>query len=381
MSRGGKSLYDILGVKKTDSTSDIKRAYLKLARVHHPDKGGDAELFKEIGFAYEILTDDARRKVYDDTGLTDENALDNASMPNGFSFPFDMNINDLFGGMFGRSATTRKGKKDVPAVQNIPITLEQFYLGHKFDININRQAFCKLCEHSGAKSKEICKKCNGQGAVTQIVQMGPMTMHTTGPCLDCQGKGERIIEICSKCFGSGLVSETKKLTIKILPGTNAEETYIFPEVCSDNAAFERAGDAHIIIKEDQQDPAFKLFKRMVDSPQHLETHITLSLAESLIGCVVRIDGHPGYEDGLFIKIPPGSFENDRYCLAGFGMPIHTNVGKYGDLIMCIHVSVKAHERALFATSHNHLQSIFEGNVRKTVCEQNVIQTDLYLRKE
>jgi DnaJ-class molecular chaperone len=401
MSASNKSLYDILSVKKTDSISDIKRAYLKLAKIHHPDKGGNPETFKDICRASEVLTDEKRKRLYDETGISDENAAAqmgpmNHGFPPGFpggpggpggpfNFPFDVNLNDLFGGMFGnpqmgpQRGNIRKGKKDAPIVQTIPITLEQFYLGHSFEININRQAFCRACEHTGAKQKEICKRCNGQGAITQIVQIGPMAMHTTGPCLECQGKGERVIEVCGKCLGSGLIPDKKNLTIKIAPGTKANETVVFSEVCSDHPGFERPADAHIIISEDSNDSSYSIFKRLPESPQHLETHITLSLAESLVGCVIQIQTHPGYEEGLFIKLPAGSFEGDKYCLAGFGMPIVGNIGKYGDLFLCIHVSVKPEERKLLATQgRDALLGIFESSVRKTECDESAVMNELYL---
>ena len=222
MSGTKKSLYEVLGVKKTDSCNEIKKAYFKLARTHHPDKGGNPELFKEIVRASEVLTDERKRRMYDETGIVDG---ENGGMPEGnpfhsaagggFPFPFEVNLNDLFGGMFGNppvgpnKGPIRKGKKPAPAVQTINITLEQFYLGHNFDININRASFCGSCDHTGAKSKETCKVCNGRGAISQLIQMGPMAMQTTGPCIDCQGKGERIITPCDKCSGTGFIQEKR----------------------------------------------------------------------------------------------------------------------------------------------------------------------------
>ena len=139
-----KSLYDILGVKRTDSCNDIKKAYLKMARTHHPDKGGDPERFKEIVHASEVLTDEKRRKFYDETGLTDEKQAEMSQshpFPGGFPFPFEVNMNDLFGNMFRggppRGGPIRKNKKPAPYIQHIPVTLEQFYIGNKFDIKIS----------------------------------------------------------------------------------------------------------------------------------------------------------------------------------------------------------------------------------------------------
>lgn len=386
-----KSLYEVLGVNKSDSCNDIKKTYFKLARTHHPDKGGDPENFKEMVRASEILTDERKRKTYDDFGIVEG---ENGSMPEGGGmpfqggiFPFEINLNDLFGSMFGNppvgpnKGPIRKGKKPAPAVQTINITLEQFYLGHNFDININRSSFCGICDHSGVKSKETCKPCNGRGAISQVVQMGGFAMQTTGPCIDCQGKGEKTIEKCNKCSGSGFLQEKRSLSVKIVPGTRTGETYIFPEVCSDHPSYERPGDAHIIIAEDPNDPAFKYFKRSGDKLQNLETTISLSLSESLIGCVVQIDGHPGYDEGLFIKIPAGSFHGDKYCLSGFGMPIIGNIGKYGDLYISIDVAIKPMERKIFI-SHGRdlLAPLFEDKIRLTECPEDSIQKDLYLHK-
>lgn len=394
MATGKKSLYDILGVNKSESCTDIKKAYLKLARTHHPDKGGDPERFKEILRASEVLTDERKRKMYDEMGVIDG---ENGGVPEGFNpfngggggfpFPVEINLNDLFGNMFGNPPVgpnrgpIRKNKKPSPSIQTIGVTLEQFYLGHNFEININRQSFCTQCDHSGAKQKETCKNCNGRGAVSQVVQLGSMTMHTTGPCLECQGKGEKIIKKCDTCSGTGYISEKRNLSVKITPGTKAGETYIFPEVCSDHPAFERPGDAHITIVEDPNDKGFKQFKRVGDNLQHLETTVTLSLSESLLGCVVQIDNHPGYDEGLFIRIPAGSFHADKYCLSGFGMPILGNIGKCGDLFVNIDVSIKPTERKLFATQGREaLASLFEDKVRITECPEESIQADLFLSK-
>ena len=396
---GDTSLYDILGVKKSDSCSDIKKAFLKLARQHHPDKGGDQEKFKEIQRASEILTDEKKRKLYDDFGVIgDENGGGPAGggqggMPfgAGFPFPFEVNINDLFGNMFGggqgggpqQRGPIRKGKKPAPVVQSYKASLEQFYLGHSVDININRQAFCKDCDHSGATRKETCGGCNGRGMVSQVQQIGPMVMHTNGPCHKCQGRGEVILEKCKKCDGSGYGSEARSLNFKIIPGMRPGEQFTFSEVCSDNPQFEKPGDVQIVIQEDLDDITYKTFKRCGDKLQDLETHVVISLSESLMGCTVRINGHPGYDEGLFCKIPAGSFQNDKYCLNGLGMPIQGDIGKYGNLYLYIDVSVKPTERSLFMNQgRDLLEPLFADKIREITEKpaEDSIFSEMYLVK-
>lgn len=366
------SLYDVLGVKKTDSCLDIKKAYLKLARIHHPDKGGDPERFKEIQHASEILTDEDRRRLYDQHGVTDPNAVGGAGMGGaGFPFPFEVNLNDLFGNMFGgiggvgpRGGPIRKQKKPAPSVQTIPIRLEQFYVGHQVDIQINRQTFCSTCDHTGAKTKEVCRTCGGHGSITQAVQMGPMTMHTTGPCVGCQAKGEKILEPCGVCGGSGFLADSRSLKVKIVPGTPAGEVIVFQEVCSDHPGFERPGDVHIHLQDFPSDPSLAVFRRTGDRQQHLETTVTLTLSEAVTGCVVRLDHHPGYDDGLFIRLPAGCFHGDTCRVESLGMPLVGQMGKYGDLWVKIVVQMGPAERTLYATKgRDALMEVVRDHVR------------------
>ena len=381
------SLYEVLGVSKTATTTEIKKAYLKLARTHHPDKGGDPERFKEIAQANEVLTDEVRRRRYDELGVLDDSAGgpggNGPGSGSGFPFPFEMNVNlqDLFGGMFQGmgfggppGGPQRKGKKPSPTLQTVPVRLEQYYLGHRVELTIHRQSFCAGCDHTGAKNRELCRKCHGSGSSTQVVQMGAMVMHTTGPCMDCQGRGQKVLEACGLCGGSGFKNEIRKLAVDIPAGARPQETFLFPEVCSDHPHFERPGDAHITLQEDPNDPAFRTFRRTGDQFQHLETTVKVSLSEALLGTVVTLEGHPGYDEGLSLSLPAGVFPGDVYVLEDLGMPLLREKGKYGELRMRMEVNVSEEERARMSVAGAEaLRPVLGGLVPPMGCPMEAVQ--------
>jgi DnaJ-class molecular chaperone len=343
-------LYGVLGVTKGTDAGDIRKAFLKLAKTHHPDKGGDEAEFKKIQRAFEVLSDDSKRQMYDMTGQVPGEGGNGGGGGGPPGFAFD--IGSLFG-MFGphmggpqMGGQPRKRPGKPPSkVERIAITLAQFYSGHSFHICLDRTRFCGSCNGDGSKKKEPCGACHGSGIHSQVINMNGMTMHSRGPCGNCGGKGSRTVEPCGTCSGSGRLSEKKTLDAKVAPGTQAGEVLIFPEACSEVPEFEKAGDLHIIV--DQMSTS--AWQRAGPKGQHLEVGVTLTLAESLVGCIMRLEGHPAYDEGLFVQIPPASFAGDTYCISGIGMPIRGEAGMYGDLYVKIQVSVKLTERRILAS--------------------------------
>ncbi len=387
MSSQTKNLYESLEIDKSASSDDIKKAYMKMAKVHHPDKGGDQEKFKEIQKAYEILKDDHKRRVYDEAGIIpEENGGGMGGGTGGGGFPgfpgnmgggFPFNVNNMFNSFFRNMGAEngnnfKKGRKGPVNVQNVPLSLEQYYTGTELKININRQKYCGQCGHSGIKKKEGCNTCRGTGNVVEVVNMGNVMFQSSNPCKNCSGKGFNVIDKCDPCSGTGYLNETNVLSISVKPGTQSGNVYVFPEACSDNDNFDRPGDAHIIIIEDITDVSYKVWKRCGDKGKDLETNITISLSECLIGCKVVIENHPKYENGIECIIPPGSFEGDKYKLSNYGMPVYSNdSGKnidYGDAYIIVHVNINDNERELYKNkAHLLLTPIFDKYTRK--CEE------------
>jgi len=377
-----QELYKLLGVEKNANSTDIKKAYQKGALKHHPDKGGDEETFKKLQQAYEVLSDDGKRRHYDMTGQIPGEGPQGggpSSMPGGFPFPFD--IGNLFGmfGPGGRPQNQRRGFKPPPKTEIIKLSLAQLYFGHSFQIHLDRSKMCSPCSGSGAKRKEACGACGGTGTKTQTINMGGMMMHSQGPCPACTGEGMRTIEVCDICNGLKKVHEKKAIDVKIPPSTQDGETFTFQEVCSELQEFEKAGDLQLTIKAEMTDG----WKRTGGAGQHLENDVVLNLAESLLGTTVRLDGHPAFDDGLFLEIPAGSFTEDSYCITGQGMPLKGSTNSYGDLYIKIRVTVKMAERKELVSEgvQKVLKDVFKDGCRTIeIGDPSDVQKDLFLTK-
>jgi DnaJ-class molecular chaperone len=373
-----KSLYEILEVDRSASAGDIKKSYFRLAKIHHPDKGGDAEIFKQIQKAYETLTDDQKRAIYDQTGQIpgeEVNEGGGGPMPGGFPFPFpfpfgpggggggppgafNINIDNLFG-MFNKRQN-KKREKGPDFVQDLQVNLEQLYKGHTINVAMGQERFCTKCTGSGCISKEVCKKCNGAGMYTIIQKMGGMILQSNKQCDDCKGEGTIPIGVCDQCNGNKKMTNKITHKINILPGMREGETFTFHEACSENMDFEKPGDVKFILKEVVDEN----WKRIGAEKEHLFTTVVINVAESLLGTTVYLEDHPGI-DNLYIKLPPASFEGDIFCVGGKGMPKFGKANEYGNLYLKISVEVRLEDRVFISeNSKNLLGPLLQHRIRK-----------------
>ena len=355
-------LYKTLGIERGASSSDVKKAYMRLAKTEHPDKGGDEENFKKIVKAYEVLSDNDKRSFYDQTGQIQgeggvpEGASEMGGMNmGGMPFPFggmnmggfSMNMGDLFG-MFGGGGGNRRKKerqgKEPPKIKQVPVSLSQFYHGHRFGVEFDRYRFCSKCTGTGADKTEDCRGCHGSGVQTKIMQMGPgMMMQSQGPCDQCQGQGKKQTGTCNECKGVSKFMESKKLEVKIIPGMMAGDTIIFNNVCSDTYEFVESGDLHIILdnSEDLND--------WIRNGSDLERTVIISYTDSLLGTTVKLLGHPRAPAGLYVDIPAVSINGDILVVKNEGMPIK-NTGRFGSMKLKIQIKVTDEERAAIQRS-------------------------------
>jgi DnaJ homolog subfamily A member 2 len=359
-------LYALLEVGRDSSADEIRKAYLKQSRVHHPDKGGDPEKFKELQQAYEVLSDSNKKEFYDMTGRIPGSTEENDTGPAaaGFTFPFD--IGNLFG-MFGPGGKPNGGRRNYKApakTEPLRLSLQQLYDGHSFRVVVDRARFCGTCMGSGASKTEPCEACRGSGKSVQMMQMGGMILQSHGPCGECMGEGKKVLEVCDTCRGQKRVQEKRTLDVNISAGAMVGERFVFQEACSEQEGFEKAGDIELVITEPEG--GYGRWKRKGEKGQHLETEVDITLCESLVGCTVLLDGHPGFEEGLYVELPPGAFTGDVFCLKDQGMPFKGEVHKYGDLYVRIRTIVRAHERAQLMNSETHgqLKGMFGAGCRE-----------------
>eukprot|EP00921_Rhytidocystis_pertsovi_P013347 GHVQ01021576.1.p1 GENE.GHVQ01021576.1~~GHVQ01021576.1.p1 ORF type:complete len:437 (+),score=83.49 GHVQ01021576.1:34-1344(+) len=347
---GGKSrdvdttkYYELLEIPKDSATADIKKAYRKLAIKHHPDKGGDEALFKEISRAYEVLSDPEKRELYDKYG---EEGLDGSSQ----SDPTD--IFDLFFGGGGPRRSKSGKKKGEDVVSHLKVQLDQIYNGATRKLAINKDVLCPECRGVGGPqdAMQSCDACNGQGVRVQIRQMGPMIQQTQSVCPSCRGQGKMMpaSKKCKKCTGGGTVKERKLLEVFIDKGVPPNHKVVFSGE-ADEKPGETPGDVVFVIQ--QQD--HPMYKRRGDD---LFMKKTLSLYEALTGFKFTLKHLDSRE--LLIQNTPGQITKpgDVLAVKDEGMPRHKNPFIKGHLFIAFDIKFPA-DQTFDAKAIKHLSAV------------------------
>lgn len=320
-----QKLYDVLGVGKQAGASEIKKAYFKLAKEHHPDKGGDSEKFKEIQAAYEVLSNPEKREIYDKYGL--DGLTNNGA---GGMDPFADLLGGLFGG--GRRGGAKQQRKVKPVVKEVKVKLEEVYNGKLIKQPHQRTKICGGCDGKGGKNAKKCAKCKGQGMVEKIVQLGPgFLSQTRAPCNDCRGEGTTYAkeDKCKECNGGGTLQEKKTLEIAIEPGVPNGHLIEF-HGDGDEHPGALAGDLFIkVIIENHQ----KFERKGAD----LYFTQKITLYEALTGTVFQVDHLDGTK--LTITTPPGDVLSPGAIkqVAKKGMPFYRDSMSFGNLYITFDV--------------------------------------------
>ncbi|XP_075153849.1 dnaJ homolog [Haematobia irritans] len=315
-------LYEIIGVSKDASDSEIKQNYRKLAKEFHPDKNPDAgDKFKEISFAYEVLSDPEKRKIYDRYGIKglQEGGGDDSEF---FShwFPFTS-----MGGGHGRDA---RGKA-AQIVIKLEVTLEEIYNGNvSKTVEYKRTSYCSQCHGEGGpkEAQEKCTHCKGMGRKASYAFMGLTAVETI--CAACQGHGNIIPEDqrCTSCQGKGLVEENVKHEVVVERG--APNMLKIPFISEGNQGLQGNRGDMVVVLVQAEHPVFE--RRNNDL---LMRNISINITQALCGfvhCFKHLDGR-----NICISTKPGEVirHGEFKMVPTEGMPLRNNPFDRGDLIV------------------------------------------------
>jgi molecular chaperone DnaJ len=362
-----KDLYQILGVGREADAKEIKKAYYALAREKHPDKGGDVEEFKQIQQAYDVLSDEGKRRMYDMTGSADGQMGDGGMPGGGFPFggggmPFD--IGEMFAGMFpgmmggrggaagGQRRAMRK-PKGPNKTQEIPLSLWDFYHGKTIRFQLDRHVFCPDCKGDGCTSWKTCTDCHGAGFKETMMAIGPGMMAVNrGPCGSCSGEGRMADGDCRKCEKKGLIPQATTLTVNIQAGSKVGDILTFEGMCSDQKEYEKSGDVLLRLVEADEELDVRR------EGTNLVFEAKINLTESLLGCKRGVKNHPGFPE-MHVDIPAGTQNGETICVKGKGMAVSGGVA-FGDFLVRVSVKVEESERKTLENSKAILQSLFSS---------------------
>ncbi len=333
--------YEILGVSKDASKDEIKSAFRRKARQLHPDvnKAPDAEeKFKELGKAYETLSDDNKRATYDQYG---EDGLKNAGFDTNGPFAGGFgDLNDIFESFFGGFGGFGFGGRPDPNAPrrgddlryDIKLKFEDAVFGTQKEIKFNHLELCPDCKGTGAEkgsAKKTCPHCNGSGQVKTVTRtpLGNFAQITT--CPHCQGSGEIIDKPCKTCQGQGFLNKDRKVEIKIPAGVdNMSKIRVSGEGdCGQNGG--PNGDLFVVIHVEPS----KYFKR---DGINVFTELEISPAQAVLGDVITIKTLDGDKE---IQIPAGTQYGNIVKVKGAGVPIITKPSQRGDHIVVVKVKI------------------------------------------
>ncbi|CAF4758540.1 unnamed protein product [Pieris macdunnoughi] len=324
-------LYEILGVSRNASDTEIKRNYHKLAKEFHPDVNPNAgDRFKEISYAYDVLSDSKKRQVYDQYGLK---GLQEGGQGGGAQ---DDIFRHFFGDIFGMGGRRTRGRaRGEDTIHTLKVSLEDMYVGKTAKLQLSKNVICGPCKGVGGKPGAVvsCSDCHGQGIKVSFQRIGPnMTRQLQSRCPTCQGQGETINDKdkCSKCKGKKVLNETKILEVHVEKGMRENQKIIFRGE-GDQAPDVEPGDVIIVLQQKAHD----VFQRNSDD---LIIRRDISLTEALCGfefVVKHLDGRD-----LLIRHAAGEVikPGDLKGIKGEGMPQHKNPFEKGNLYIKFEVT-------------------------------------------
>ena len=340
-----RDYYEVLGVEKNATKEEIKRNYRKLAVKYHPDRNAGnkeaEEKFREATEAYEVLSDDKKRPMYDQYGFA---GVDGMNQGGGAQYSHAFHdFSDLFGGMgggfedifssfFGGSSSARRSASDpsqgASLRYDLDISFKDAVYGTKAEIKFQHNESCDACHGSGCasgSSRKTCPSCGGSGQIRRNAGFFAVQQ----PCPTCGGSGSVIEKPCSSCHGKGVQPKRKSVTLTIPAGVDDGKRIIIPHQGDAGANGGPAGDLVVILHVEQH----QFFER---DGQDLYCAVPVTMVQATIGAEISITSLDGKQIG--IKIPAGTSHGKLLRIKGEGVPV-TGTSRKGDLYIKIMVQI------------------------------------------
>ena len=323
-----RDYYEVLGVQKTATDEELKKAYRRLAKKYHPDANPDnkeeAEAkFKEVNEAYETLSDPQKRKMYDQFGPDGPqgfNGFNGAGGPfgNGGYYSYSSSgfdgfsdfgdLGDIFSSFFGGGARTGARSQGADLNLNMEITFEEAFLGVEKEISITRPETCDICHGTGARpgtSVTKCPTCNGTGTVRQVQNTILGQVQTTRPCTACHGTGEVIKEPCDNCKGKGTVRKQARIKVKIPAGIDDNQTVVLRGEGEPGEKGAPKGDLYITVRVKKSN----IFTRNGNT---VMCEIPITITQATLGAKLKIPMVDGSTEEF--EIPEGTQTGTQFTI-------------------------------------------------------------------
>jgi molecular chaperone DnaJ len=357
-----RDYYEILGVSKSASADEIKRAYRKLAMQHHPDKhGGDDTQFKEVAEAYEVLKDSQKRAQYDQFG---HNGPFGAGAGGGQGFGGFQNANfdfSQFGGGFGdifdmfmggqQQTQARRQRRGADLETSVTLNFKESIFGTEHTLNFNADERCDRCDGKGGEPGtkiNTCPTCDGAGEVTRTQQTILGSIRQRSLCPTCQGEGEIPEEKCQQCRGAGVIKKAQELKVKLPAGIYDGATIRL----EGRGAADRKGPngdlyVHVRVKADP---------KLRRNGQNIESMISIPMVEAALGAEVPVETVDGE---VTLKVPAGTQNSKVFKLSEHGVPMPGR--RRGDHLVTVVVEVPT---KLSAKQRELLEQFAEASGKK-----------------
>ncbi|MBU4315486.1 molecular chaperone DnaJ [Patescibacteria group bacterium] len=330
-----KDYYKTLGIEKSASKDEIKRAFRKLAHEHHPDKGGDEAKFKEVNEAYQVLSDDTKKSQYDQFGSTFDQAGGGGFSGFGQGFSGQgVNFEDLgdmfgsfFGGGFGGGQRSRAQAQGQHIQVDLQLTFKEAIFGTEKEIQVTKNSACERCGGVGAEpgsTMKTCETCKGSGIQEKIQQTILGAIKSRTACEACNGRGETPQTPCSTCKGSGIEYKRKSLRVEVPAGVENGMKIRVRGQGESIGSQGVPGDLYVVLHV-KNDPRFERAGENIYS-QH-----KIGFTQAALGDEVEVET---VEGKVRLKVPAGTQSGDKLRLRDKGVP---KTRGRGDQIVIIQV--------------------------------------------